>query len=182
MNWRGCGRKRSYVNLRYSPGICLEVLKPVSQESRCPDGDSIRVLLEYSALSQPVRVNTALYVIFIAGASVMEQSTKKRKLIFAELIKKFAASCGSRSVDIVFTTARPWSLSYARWIQFTITSALFWYVSPSSLGRSIQTFRKYSLHLQDCRVSRLSGLLFDREVRSSTFLRNMANLLPDYMA
>jgi hypothetical protein len=26
MNWKGCGRKRSWPNLRYYPGICLEGL------------------------------------------------------------------------------------------------------------------------------------------------------------
>jgi hypothetical protein len=27
MNWKGCGRKRSWPNLRYYPGICLEGLR-----------------------------------------------------------------------------------------------------------------------------------------------------------
>jgi hypothetical protein len=40
MNWKGCGRKRSWPNLRYYPGICLEGLrkttKNLSQDSRSP--------------------------------------------------------------------------------------------------------------------------------------------------
>jgi hypothetical protein len=27
MNWKRCVRKRSWLNLRYSPGICLEELR-----------------------------------------------------------------------------------------------------------------------------------------------------------
>jgi hypothetical protein len=27
MNWKGCGRKKSWPNLRYYPGICLEGLR-----------------------------------------------------------------------------------------------------------------------------------------------------------
>jgi hypothetical protein len=38
MNWKGCGRKRSWPNFRYYPGIFLEGLKKttknLSQESR----------------------------------------------------------------------------------------------------------------------------------------------------
>jgi hypothetical protein len=43
MNWKGCGRKRSWPNLRYYPGICLEGLtkttKNLSQHSRSPGRD-----------------------------------------------------------------------------------------------------------------------------------------------
>jgi hypothetical protein len=37
MNWNGCGRKRSWPNLRYYPGICPEgltkTMKTCSQDS-----------------------------------------------------------------------------------------------------------------------------------------------------
>jgi hypothetical protein len=43
MNWKGCGRKRSWPNLRYYPGICLEGLrkttKNLSQDNRSPGRD-----------------------------------------------------------------------------------------------------------------------------------------------
>jgi hypothetical protein len=43
MNWKGCGKKRSWPNLIYYPGICLEGLrkarKILSQYSRSPDLD-----------------------------------------------------------------------------------------------------------------------------------------------
>jgi hypothetical protein len=42
-NWKGCGRKRLWPNLRYYPGICLDGLsnttKILSQDSRSPDRD-----------------------------------------------------------------------------------------------------------------------------------------------
>jgi hypothetical protein len=43
MNWKGCGRKRSWPNLRYFPSICLEGLRTtkntVSQDSQSPGQD-----------------------------------------------------------------------------------------------------------------------------------------------
>jgi hypothetical protein len=43
MNWKGCGRKRSWPNLRYYPDICLEGLrkktKNLSQFIRSPGRD-----------------------------------------------------------------------------------------------------------------------------------------------
>jgi hypothetical protein len=43
MNWKECGRKRSWPNLRYYPNICLEDLrkstKNLSQDSRYPGWD-----------------------------------------------------------------------------------------------------------------------------------------------
>jgi hypothetical protein len=43
INWKGCGWKRSWPNLRYYPGICLEGLrkttKILSQDSRHPGRD-----------------------------------------------------------------------------------------------------------------------------------------------
>jgi hypothetical protein len=43
MNWKGCGRKWSWPNLRYYPGICLEGLgettRNLSQDNRSPGGD-----------------------------------------------------------------------------------------------------------------------------------------------
>jgi hypothetical protein len=34
MNWKGCGRKRSWPNLRYYTGICLEGLRKTTKT--CP--------------------------------------------------------------------------------------------------------------------------------------------------
>jgi hypothetical protein len=31
MNWKGCGRKQSWPDLRYYPGICLEGLRKSSK-------------------------------------------------------------------------------------------------------------------------------------------------------
>jgi hypothetical protein len=43
MNWKGCGKKRSWPNLRLYPRICLEGLrkttKNLSQDSRYPGRD-----------------------------------------------------------------------------------------------------------------------------------------------
>jgi hypothetical protein len=43
MIYKGCGRKRSCLNLRYYPDICLDVLrnttKTLSQDSRSPGQD-----------------------------------------------------------------------------------------------------------------------------------------------
>jgi hypothetical protein len=43
MNWKGCGKKRSWPNLRYYPSICLEGLrkttKNLSQDTRSPVRD-----------------------------------------------------------------------------------------------------------------------------------------------
>jgi hypothetical protein len=43
MNWKGCGRKRTWPNLRYYPRMCLEGLrkttKHLSQDSRSPGRD-----------------------------------------------------------------------------------------------------------------------------------------------
>jgi hypothetical protein len=40
VNWKGCGRKRSWPKLRYYPGICLEgprkTTKNINQNSRSP--------------------------------------------------------------------------------------------------------------------------------------------------
>jgi hypothetical protein len=48
----------------------------------------------------------------------IEQSPVE-KMIFSQLIKKFPALYGIRSFITVFTRARHWSLSWARWIQST---------------------------------------------------------------
>jgi len=42
-----------------------------------------------------------------------------QKLILTHLFKQFRALHGTRRLINVFTTARHWSLSWARWIQFT---------------------------------------------------------------
>jgi hypothetical protein len=43
MNWKGCGRKRSWSNLRYYPRIWLDrtrkTIKNLSQDSRSPGRD-----------------------------------------------------------------------------------------------------------------------------------------------
>jgi hypothetical protein len=31
MNWKGCGRKQLWPNLRYYPGICLEGLRKIME-------------------------------------------------------------------------------------------------------------------------------------------------------
>jgi hypothetical protein len=53
MNGKGCGRKRSWPNLRYYPGICLEGLrkatKNFSQDSRSPGRDLNSGPPEYEA-------------------------------------------------------------------------------------------------------------------------------------
>jgi hypothetical protein len=41
------------------------------------------------------------------------------KLTVAQLVNKFPAFYGTRRFITVFTTARHWSLSWARWIQST---------------------------------------------------------------
>jgi hypothetical protein len=51
MNWKGCGRKRSWPNLRYYPYICLEGLKKTMknliQHSRSLSQDLSPGLPEY---------------------------------------------------------------------------------------------------------------------------------------
>jgi hypothetical protein len=69
MNWEGCGRKRSWTNSRYYPGICLEglrkTMKNLSQDSRSPGRDLNPGPLEYEAgvvTTRPRRsVYTAVY-------------------------------------------------------------------------------------------------------------------------
>jgi hypothetical protein len=43
INWKGCGRKRSWPNLRYYPGICPERLRKtteiLSNDSQSPSSD-----------------------------------------------------------------------------------------------------------------------------------------------
>jgi hypothetical protein len=49
----GCGRKRSWPNYRYYPGICLEglrtIMKNIRQDSRSPGQDLNPGLPEYEA-------------------------------------------------------------------------------------------------------------------------------------
>jgi hypothetical protein len=53
MNWKGCGRKWSWPNLKYYPGICLEGLrkatKTLSQDSRSASRDLNPGPSEYEA-------------------------------------------------------------------------------------------------------------------------------------
>jgi hypothetical protein len=53
MNWKGYGRKRSWTNLRYYPGICLEGMwkttKNLGQESLYPGRDLNPLPPEYGA-------------------------------------------------------------------------------------------------------------------------------------
>jgi hypothetical protein len=53
MNWKGCGRKRSWPNLRYYPGTRLEgvrkTTKSLSQDSRSPGRDLNPGPAEYEA-------------------------------------------------------------------------------------------------------------------------------------
>jgi hypothetical protein len=53
MNWKGCGSKRSWHNLRYYPGICLKGLgkttKHLSQNSWRSGQDSNSVPPEYKS-------------------------------------------------------------------------------------------------------------------------------------
>jgi hypothetical protein len=52
-NWKGCGRKRSWPNLRYYHGICLEGVrkntKTFSQDSRSPGRDLSQIHPIYEA-------------------------------------------------------------------------------------------------------------------------------------
>jgi hypothetical protein len=51
-NWKGCGRKRSWPNLRYSPGIFLEnrkITKKLSHDNRSPGRDLKPEHLKYEA-------------------------------------------------------------------------------------------------------------------------------------
>jgi hypothetical protein len=53
MNWKGCGRRQSWPNLRYYPGSCLEGLrktaKTLSQNSWSPGPDLNQKLSKYEA-------------------------------------------------------------------------------------------------------------------------------------
>jgi hypothetical protein len=53
VNWKGCGRKHSWPNLRYYPKICQEGLrenmKNFSQDSQCPGQDLNPVSPKYEA-------------------------------------------------------------------------------------------------------------------------------------
>jgi hypothetical protein len=68
MNWKGCGRKSSWPNLWYYPGICLEglrkTMKNLSQNSRCPNRYLNPGPPEYEAgvlTTQPRGLVTALH-------------------------------------------------------------------------------------------------------------------------
>jgi hypothetical protein len=53
MNWKGCGRKRSWLILRYHPGIRLDGLRKtmtkISSDSRFPERDMNPGPPEYEA-------------------------------------------------------------------------------------------------------------------------------------
>jgi hypothetical protein len=62
MNWKGCGRKRSWPDVRYFPGICLEgvrkTTKYLSQDNRSLGRDLNLGPPEYEAgvlTTQPLR-------------------------------------------------------------------------------------------------------------------------------
>jgi hypothetical protein len=61
MNWKGCGRKRSWPNLRYYPGICLglrKTTKNLSQDSRTPGRDLNPGPPKYEARVQTISTTT----------------------------------------------------------------------------------------------------------------------------
>jgi hypothetical protein len=72
MNWKGCGRKRSWLNLRYYPGICVEglrkTMKNLSQDSRSPGRDLNPGHPEYEAGVLTIRY---LMNVFAALLAVM---------------------------------------------------------------------------------------------------------------
>jgi hypothetical protein len=63
---------------------------------------------------------------YITPAKQPHGAVLLQKLTVTQLVNKFPAFYGTRRFIIMFTTARHWSLSWARWIQFT-TPTLFPY-------------------------------------------------------
>jgi hypothetical protein len=45
MNWKGCGRKWSWLNLSHSPGICLEGMKKATENLNKDTGIQVEILI-----------------------------------------------------------------------------------------------------------------------------------------
>jgi hypothetical protein len=58
------------------------------------------------------------------GCIVTRWPTARSRILPKQLVKKCPASYGTRKFITVFTTARHWSLSWARWIQFTLLNTI----------------------------------------------------------
>jgi hypothetical protein len=77
MNWNRCGRKWSWPNSKYYPGICLHELSETikkSGDSRCLGRDSNRSPAEYKSEALPVvRVCSFISVILLGLTAEMKR-------------------------------------------------------------------------------------------------------------
>jgi hypothetical protein len=105
MNWKRCWR-RSWPNLRYYPGICLEGLRKttnnLSRDSRSQDRD---LNPDLRIQSRSVNYSTTTF-----SSPCWEDKV-------ARLAKKISDCHGTRSSIVVFTRVRHWNLSCASWMQ-----------------------------------------------------------------
>jgi hypothetical protein len=78
MNWKGCRRKRPWLNLQYYPGICLEDLRKTTthfiQNSWSPCLDSNRVPREYKSDTSTLAQTCSIAEIEVLAAVNVENA------------------------------------------------------------------------------------------------------------
>jgi hypothetical protein len=114
---------------RYYPGICLLRLRKATKQFRpnglCPGRDSNPAFAEYEyCVLPPHHLNPSVKysVEFVHGFAISNDLLTSwgrvlEKPKVAQPLKKCLKFCGASRLIVVFTRARHWSLSWARWVQ-----------------------------------------------------------------